>query len=63
MAKNKHKQKDVAAVEQVSKCPHCGAFHRGSCPKVYSIEYNPDGSIKQVNYRRPYKGTKITREA
>lgn len=37
-------------------CPHCSGvgtlvYHSGVCPKIKSIEYNPDGSIKKIEYK------------
>ena len=26
-------------------------FHYGPCPRVKSIEYNPDGTVKRVEFR------------
>ena len=31
-------------------CPHCGKYHQDACPRVKSVEYYPDGSIKRVQY-------------
>ncbi len=36
-------------------CPYCSdaiqkTYHGGVCPKVKSIEYYPDGSIKKVDF-------------
>jgi hypothetical protein len=36
-------------------CPYCSSnsvqvYHTGKCPKVKSIEYYPDGSIKKVEF-------------
>jgi len=33
-------------------CPHCGMFHSGVCPKIKSIEYFPNGSVKKVEYHK-----------
>lgn len=39
-------------------CPWCSnpqagslTYHQGPCPRVKSVEYNPDGSIKKVEFR------------
>lgn len=53
----KPKKKEKPAVEP---CIGCGAFHRGPCPRIQSIEYNADGSVKQVNYFRRYKANEHT---
>ena len=31
-------------------CPWCGSWHTGTCSRVKSIEYYPDGSIKRVEF-------------
>ena len=36
-------------------CPYCSSdnclvYHSGKCPKVKSIEYYPDGTIKKVEF-------------
>ncbi len=36
-------------------CPYCSSnsiqvYHSGKCPKVKSIEYHPDGTIKKVEF-------------
>ena len=38
-------------------CPWCSGnlsfvFHNGICPKVASIEYYPDGSVKRVEFKQ-----------
>jgi hypothetical protein len=35
------------------KCPHCGLCHRGPCPRVRSIEYHRNGTVKKVEYHDP----------
>lgn len=35
---------------QLDYCGHCGAWHQGQCPRIKSIEYWPDGTIKKVEY-------------
>lgn len=37
-------------------CPHCSGpynqiVHTGPCPRIKSIEYHPNGTIKRVEYR------------
>lgn len=34
-------------------CPYCGNNHSGVCPRVKSIEYFPDGTIKKVDFKIP----------
>ena len=31
-------------------CSYCGAYHNGMCPKVRSIEYYPNGTIKTIEF-------------
>lgn len=31
-------------------CGHCGISHQGQCPRIKSIEYWPDGTVKRVEY-------------
>jgi heterodisulfide reductase subunit C len=38
---------------QVPTCGHCGGCHAGACPRVKSIEYNPDGTVRKVEYHDP----------
>jgi hypothetical protein len=34
------------------RCPYCSESHNvEKCPRVQSIEYNPDGTIKKVELR------------
>ncbi|MCA1571227.1 MAG: hypothetical protein LC798_13090 [Chloroflexi bacterium] len=45
----------LTAVTMPGACPYCsGPFsatvHAGSCPKVRSIEYHPNGSVKKVEF-------------
>lgn len=45
-------------------CPYCSGpsqkiFHGGACPKVKSIEYWPDGTIKKVEFRDPQQNTEL----
>lgn len=39
--------------EWASACPHCGNWHTGVCPRVKSVEYNPDGTVRRVEYHDP----------
>lgn len=38
---------------QLQQCGHCGAIHSGVCPRIKSIEYHPDGTMKRVEYHNP----------
>jgi len=36
-------------------CPYCSSescqvYHQGKCPKVKSIEYHEDGTVKRVDF-------------
>jgi hypothetical protein len=31
-------------------CTHCGGRHTGACPRVKSIEFHRDGTVKRVEY-------------
>jgi hypothetical protein len=35
------------------KCQYCGLIHGAKCPSVKAIEYNPDGSVKRVEFFAP----------
>ncbi len=38
-----------------NECPYCSkVFHSGICPKVKSIEYYPNGTIKMVEFKEEY---------
>lgn len=32
------------------KCPYCGYIHDLKCPLVKAFEYNPNGSLKRVEF-------------
>lgn len=36
--------------EMPHQCGHCGMWHTGTCPKIRSIEYYENGSIKKIEY-------------
>ncbi len=29
-------------------CQYCGAYHNAVCPRIKTIEYYPDGTVKKV---------------
>ena len=31
-------------------CGYCGAWHSGTCPRIKSIDYYPNGSVKHVEF-------------
>lgn len=31
-------------------CGHCGCWHQGACPRIKTIEYYPNGTIKKIEY-------------
>jgi len=39
-------------------CAYCGMTHVGTCPRVKSMEYFPDGRVKRVEFHelRPHAG-------
>ena len=37
-------------------CSHCGYFHMGPCPRIKSIEYFPNGTIKRIDYHESKTG-------
>lgn len=44
------------AVEQSQPCPYCSGngvtvYHNGQCPKIKSVEYHPDGTVKKIEYK------------
>jgi hypothetical protein len=44
------------SVSNQGECPFCSTaqrkiYHAGVCPNIKRIEYNPDGSVKAVEYR------------
>jgi hypothetical protein len=35
----------------IAACPHCGASHQTTCPRIKSIEYNQNGTtIKKIEF-------------
>lgn len=41
--------------EQTPPCPYCSGcnvmiYHAGTCPKIKTIEYHKDGTIKRVEF-------------
>lgn len=47
----------TTAIEPKGYCPHCSnppsnyVYHSGKCPKVKSVEYYPNGTVKKVELR------------
>jgi hypothetical protein len=37
----------------MSNCPHCGMIHQTTCPRVKAIEYNPDGTVRRIEFHTP----------
>jgi len=35
------------------KCPHCGLIHDTTCPRIKSIDYYKDGSVKRIEFHLP----------
>lgn len=44
---------------ETKECGHCGLWHSGPCPRVKSIEYYPNGTIKSIEYHKPEPQTWI----
>lgn len=40
----------IEQLQSLQSCCHCGMYHIGMCPRVKSVEYYPDGTIKRVEY-------------
>jgi hypothetical protein len=40
-------------------CGHCGMWHAGSCPRIKSIEYYPDGTVRRLEYHDPNAGVRL----
>ena len=36
-------------------CPYCGLYHQGTCPKIESIEYHQNGTVKKITFRPSYE--------
>lgn len=37
----------------MTNCPHCGMIHQTTCPRIRAIDYNPDGSVKRIEFHAP----------
>lgn len=50
----------ISTIEPQGYCPHCSnppshyVYHDGKCPKVKSIEYYPNGTIKRIEFNPPH---------
>ena len=48
---------DSSTSQAPTYCPYCSnppnylAYHSGACPKVKSIEYYPDGTVKKIEFK------------
>jgi hypothetical protein len=31
-------------------CGHCGGYHNGACPRIKSVEYHPNGTVRRIEY-------------
>lgn len=51
MATSTYHPWDTVANHALPRCMWCHGYHTGTCPKVRSIEYHPNGSIKRVEFR------------
>jgi hypothetical protein len=43
-----------ASTNAMPTCSYCGGWHTGMCPRIKSIDYYPDGSIKHVELVHPH---------
>ncbi len=43
-------------------CQHCGCIHYGTCPRIESIEYYPDGIIKLIRFHPDRVAPQVVRE-
>lgn len=34
-------------------CPHCGLMHETTCPRIRSVEYHENGTIKRIEFHAP----------
>ena len=44
--------RDTNTVAVLGTCRWCSTWHIGTCPRVKSIEYFPDGTVKRVEFVR-----------
>ena len=44
---------DTADASKPQNCPHCGAIHETTCPRIKAIEYHANGQIKRVEFIEP----------
>jgi hypothetical protein len=38
---------------EVKTCEWCGVHHVGACPRIKSLEFRGDGTIKRVEFHEP----------
>lgn len=31
-------------------CGHCGGWHEGICPRIKSVEYHSNGTVRRIEY-------------
>ncbi len=41
----------IGSGSYVMNCRHCGGSHSDQCPRVKTIDYYEDGTVKRVEYR------------
>lgn len=39
-----------AGLAELPECTHCGGHHAVACPRVRSIEFHPDHSVRRVEF-------------
>ncbi len=44
---------------QVHWCKYCGKYHCSTCPRIESIEYYPNGTVKKIVFKQDYEYEKI----
>jgi hypothetical protein len=41
----------MQTTNSIAPCPHCGATHTTTCPKIKAIDYYPNGAVKRVEFK------------
>ena len=49
-----------AAFEHLEACAHCGGHHAIACPRVRSLEFHPDHSVRRVEFWRTWDDSRVT---
>ena len=40
----------ATAIPQVVPCQYCGKYHPGICPRIKSVEYHDNGTVRRVEF-------------